>query len=221
MSMETSPWRPLVVAHRGGVAWTEFPENSAEGFRAARDAGFPCECDVQVSSDGEPVVIHDSTLERTTSRSGPVQALSSAELSQIKLADRFGETSCNVSLLRDVARWVSFVEIKPVDAPRLVERVIRIMSGLDWVLQSFDPANLLHAAKIDPTVRTALLVDQHEGIDIAISCKWPAYVDHGVIGARGAGRLRDAGLPLGFWTVNTENELHHVLSFRPEVIITD
>jgi glycerophosphoryl diester phosphodiesterase len=222
MPNELPAWRPLVIAHRGGVAWTQFPENSAEGFAAAWEAGYPCECDVQVSADGEPVVLHDSTLDRTTMRTGSASELPWDELQAVRLRDQFGEPSAStIPLLRDVARWVSFVEVKPVDAPKLVERVVEIMAGFEWTLQSFDPANLHHARKIDPAVRTALLVNQPDGIDTAIARKWPAYLDHTMIGARGAARLREAGLAFGAWTVNTENELHHILPFRPDVIITD
>src|SRR4051794_18248689 len=121
MTREISVWRPLVVAHRGGVAWTQFPENSAEGFAAACEAGFPCECDVHASADGEPVVIHDPTVDRTTSRGGLVSELSSAELHQLRLRGQFGESSSVVPLLRDVAPLVTFVEVKPTAAPQLVE----------------------------------------------------------------------------------------------------
>jgi glycerophosphoryl diester phosphodiesterase len=221
MTTDPSAWRPLIVAHRGGVAWTPFPENSAEGFAAACEAGNPCECDVHMSADREPVVLHDATLDRTTTRTGPVKNLSSAELRSIKLRDQFGESASTIPLLRDVAQWVAFVEIKPPDAPQLVERVVEIMAGRDWALQSFDQANLLHLNRIEPSIPVAFLIDRPEGIDTAIARKWPAYVDHTMIGARGAGRLRDAGLPLGAWTVNTENELHQILPFRPDVIITD
>jgi hypothetical protein len=115
-----------------------------------------------------------------------VKNLSSAELRAIKLRDQFGESASTIPLLRDVAQWVAVVEIKPPDAPQLVERVVEIMAGRDWALQSFDQANLLHLNRIEPSIPVAFLIDRPEGIDTAIACKWPAYVDHTMIGARGA-----------------------------------
>jgi glycerophosphoryl diester phosphodiesterase len=62
---------PFLIAHRGGA--TEAPENTLAAFRHALSLGIRyVELDVQMSSDGELVVIHDETLDRTTSGSGPV-----------------------------------------------------------------------------------------------------------------------------------------------------
>src|SRR5689334_11873142 len=47
------------------------------------------EIDVHLSADGIPVVIHDPTLDRTTDRTGPVNALSAAELSRVDAGYRF------------------------------------------------------------------------------------------------------------------------------------
>ena len=83
--------RRLVFAHRGGAL--RAPENTM----AAIDNGLALgadglEIDVQLSADGVPVVIHDRTLDRTTDRTGPVQALTAAELAarrcRLSLQDR-------------------------------------------------------------------------------------------------------------------------------------
>ena len=74
------------VAHRGlhdlanGVA-----ENSATAFRLAVEHGYPIECDLQLSSDGIPMVFHDDVLDRLTALKGPVSARSAAELGQTAL----------------------------------------------------------------------------------------------------------------------------------------
>ena len=62
--------RPLVFAHRGGRALA--PENTMPAFDAGLAAGADgLELDVQLSSDGEVVVCHDPTLDRTTDANGP------------------------------------------------------------------------------------------------------------------------------------------------------
>lgn len=66
--------RPIVVGHRGaaGIA----PENTRASFTAALDCGAEwIELDVRFTRDGEPVVIHDETLERTTDGTGPVREI--------------------------------------------------------------------------------------------------------------------------------------------------
>ena len=82
--------RPLVLAHRGGAALR--PENTIAAFDhgAALGAdGF--ECDVHLSLDGEPVVIHDATLDRTTDATGPVAARTAASCRTWTRCHRFGE----------------------------------------------------------------------------------------------------------------------------------
>ncbi|MGE6793561.1 glycerophosphoryl diester phosphodiesterase [Pseudomonas guineae] len=71
--------QPLVIAHRGGKGL--WPENSLFAFQRASALGVDMlEMDLQLSSDGELVVIHDRTLERTTDGQGPVAALNLAQL---------------------------------------------------------------------------------------------------------------------------------------------
>ncbi len=72
----------LRVAHRG--ASRTAPENTLAAFREAIRLGVDAiEIDVHLSADGRPIVIHDDTLDRTTSGRGPVGALSAAELRRL------------------------------------------------------------------------------------------------------------------------------------------
>src|SRR4029453_16267 len=71
--------RLTVFAHRGGAGLA--PENTRGAFSQAAALGVDgCELDVRLSKDGEVVVIHDATLDRTTDADGPVSALTAAEL---------------------------------------------------------------------------------------------------------------------------------------------
>jgi glycerophosphoryl diester phosphodiesterase len=80
--------RPLVFAHRGGARLA--PENTMPAFDNGLALGADgLEIDVQLSRDGIPVVIHDRTLDRTTDREGPVNALTAAELARVDAAFRF------------------------------------------------------------------------------------------------------------------------------------
>lgn len=69
----------IVIAHRGASA--EAPENTLPAFEAAvRQGADAIELDVRLTADGAPVVIHDETLDRTTDRTGPVAAVTLADL---------------------------------------------------------------------------------------------------------------------------------------------
>ena len=78
----------LVFAHRGGAKLA--PENTMAAFENGQAAGSDgLECDVHLSRDGIPVVIHDATLDRTTGSRGPVSALSADELRRVDAGYRF------------------------------------------------------------------------------------------------------------------------------------
>lgn len=72
----------LVFAHRGGAKLA--PENTLVAFARGMAAGADgVECDVHLSRDGVPVVIHDATLDRTTDATGPVSARRADELARV------------------------------------------------------------------------------------------------------------------------------------------
>ncbi|HEX7243567.1 MAG TPA: glycerophosphodiester phosphodiesterase [Longimicrobiaceae bacterium] len=80
---------PLLMAHRGGSALA--PENTLEAFRRAVEwwRADVLETDVQPTADGEPVVIHDATVDRTTDGSGPVASLRLEEVRRLDAGFRF------------------------------------------------------------------------------------------------------------------------------------
>ncbi|MCB0870243.1 MAG: hypothetical protein KDB52_05370, partial [Solirubrobacterales bacterium] len=85
-----SPW---IHAHRGGPlvnGKAAEAENSIVGFLHSADAGFVLEADVKLTSDKVPVVIHDDTLDRTTNCTGPVSAITAAELASECVLDVAG-----------------------------------------------------------------------------------------------------------------------------------
>src|SRR3569832_2003497 len=95
--MRDHPWvararraggRLTAFAHRGCAGLR--PENTRAAFAHAASLGVDgCELDVRLSRDGEVVVIHDATLERTTDADGPVSALTADELGRVDAGFRF------------------------------------------------------------------------------------------------------------------------------------
>lgn len=79
---------PILIAHRGGSL--EAPENTMSAFRHAVEIGMRfVELDVQMTRDGELVVIHDETLDRTTNGSGPVRDYTLEEIRRFDAGSAF------------------------------------------------------------------------------------------------------------------------------------
>ena len=111
---------PKVFAHRCGGALA--PENTLAGLRIAAVAGFQAvEFDVMLSADGSPWVIHDESLARTTSGSGPVCAAPDTLLASLDAGIHHhrafaGEPLPSLSAIANLCRELGLqanVEIKP------------------------------------------------------------------------------------------------------------
>ena len=79
---------PRLIGHRGAAALA--PENTLVSIRAAAESGVSwIEIDAKLARDDVPVLIHDSTLDRTTTSLGPVVAKTSAELGRLDAGSKF------------------------------------------------------------------------------------------------------------------------------------
>jgi glycerophosphoryl diester phosphodiesterase len=97
---------PLVIAHRGASGFA--PENTIAAFKLALALGADgVEMDVQLSADGHPVVIHDPTVNRTTSGAGAVSRLTLDELQILDAGSWFERRLTRRPRLRTWARRIS------------------------------------------------------------------------------------------------------------------
>ena len=219
--------RPTIVAHRGYCK--AHPENSLSAFRSAEWVGCDwVECDVHASADGQAIVIHDETLERTTSGSGAVADKLCNDLSHLRLkfGDRLtGEPVPTLPRLLAALKPTTgiFVEVKPHDS-RLVRDVLRLLRGEQrpWVLQSFDRANVLELRARDPEAPSALLVEDEPSLTRAIGERWRAvHADHVLLNREVVGALRANNAIVGAWTVNTPDDIRRMFGLGIDVLITD
>ena len=96
-----------VAAHRGFSE--KYPENTMEAFRAALDAGADeIETDVRVSADGELVLIHDETADRTTDGTGKICEMTLSELKKLDAGVKNGEefAGAKIPTLRELFELV-------------------------------------------------------------------------------------------------------------------
>ena len=121
-------------------------ENTASAFQAALDGGYGIECDVQISADGEAMVHHDDALGRLTDGSGPLDAMTAAELKRVAFkasADRM----LTLGELCDLVggRTTLLIELKRHAAAdlRLAARAAQVLAGVEQqpvAVMSFEPA---------------------------------------------------------------------------------
>jgi glycerophosphoryl diester phosphodiesterase len=125
--MSNNPWlreyRPLSVAHRGHSL--VYPENTLEAYRKAIELGVEMiECDVNITRDGTLVMMHDSTLDRTTTGSGRVSAATLEEIQALDAGGKFNQEFAGVRvpsteetlLLYKETGTLSCFEVKGADA---------------------------------------------------------------------------------------------------------
>ncbi|MFW5697181.1 MAG: glycerophosphodiester phosphodiesterase family protein [Fimbriimonadaceae bacterium] len=119
-----SEFAPFVSAHRGGPE-PGYPENAIETFEnALRYAPVLLEMDVRETADGTLVLMHDETLERTTTGVGLLSETTLAELQELYLVDNDGQaTEFKAPTLDEVLEWSKGRAIVQLDVKRGVSPV--------------------------------------------------------------------------------------------------
>ena len=225
---------PLVIAHRGDSAHR--PENTLASFAGALEVGATVvELDVQLTGDGHVVVLHDPTLDRTTTGRGDVRRLTLAEVRAVSAGypERFGTAYAGervptlaeaFGLLRGRAR--ALVEIKAesvtddaeggVEA-RVVEEVRRADMAAEVALISFEQRAVVRLRDLAPDLTRGRLFG-HTNADEVLAAAREAGCEivmphKSQIGDRMAERVHGAGLKLATWVVDEPEELKALSRF--------
>ena len=236
--------QPLIAAHRGGAAL--WPENSLLAFKNALALGVDfVETDVHLTSDREVVVLHDPTLDRTTSGTGPVAERRLADLASIRLRAADGAPTAEpvptlTQLLELLApsRARLLLEIK-VDAARrryagIEENILTLIRsrGLSArvLIMAFEPDTLRRVRALDAAIPTVLLISkarmEREGVATVVREAREVRashlgIDHRVIDGATVTAARAAKLTLGAWTVNAEPDMRRTIELGIDILITD
>lgn len=149
----------LVSGHRGGVE-PGFPENAIETFaNTLAQAPMLLEADVRTSEDGVLVLMHDASVDRTTTGSGPVNALTWAELASLRLKDKEGrETAFHVPRLDAALEWargrgVLLLDVKEDAAVEAMARAIVDAKAQPFAgIIVYGPDQALRTSGIDPAI---------------------------------------------------------------------
>lgn len=239
---------PLLMAHRGGSALA--PENTLEAFRRALEwwRADVLEIDVQPAADGEPVVIHDATVDRTTDGSGPVAAMRLAELRRLDVGYRFtpdaGRTfpfrgkGIGIATLEETLRAFPDarinVEVKDGRAQRRVWETVHDLGATRRVLIAAGRrANRsLFRGYPGPTSASAEEMQAFYLLHLARATRfWRPATDAFQMPERYAGRqvltprfLREVharNLAVHVWTVDEEADMRRLLAMGVDGIVTD
>lgn len=236
-----APARPLVAAHRGGAGL--WPENSMTAFRGALGLGVDLlELDVHLTRDGEAVVLHDPTLDRTTTGHGAVRDQTWVELVAVSLKGTAGEP---VPRLREVLDLVKpgavglLVEIKVgiggVRYPGIEETVLRLLreAGLTErsTVMAFEWATLERLRALSPTLRLSGLLSRRGaerlgGMRVATE-RLAALkandlgLERTLLSPDAVAAARRVGLTVGVWTVSEPEEVRAALAAGVDYLTTD
>jgi glycerophosphoryl diester phosphodiesterase len=235
---------PLFAAHRGGAAL--WPENSLLAFGHALALGADyLELDVHLSRDGEVMVIHDATLERTTTGSGPVRERTAAELGVLFLKDRSGAVTAEpvptldqVVALAAAGKRQMLLEIKTDEKrrryPDIEEKVFAVLDRHRFtpfaIVMSFEAETWRRLRQLRPDARVGALYSARmlpaSEIERELASLHQAGIgfvglEQRLVSADVARRARLAGLTLGVWTVNERDAIERFVGQGVGVVITD
>jgi glycerophosphoryl diester phosphodiesterase len=209
--------RPLIISHAACAGHA--PANTLAGIRKAIELGSDAiEIDVQASSDGVPVLMHDLTVDRTTNGSGEVASLT---LDQLRALDAGGEPVPTLAEVLDLTRGrlLLVMEIKALGIEQHVTRVVHEAEALgDVMTWSFFPDALKGMRAAEPRIPSALLIGgEYMG-------HWPEWRETAVrLGAQGvslfhpavdekiAEDCRRSGLALYTWTADEQSEIRRLV----------
>ncbi|WP_017732397.1 glycerophosphodiester phosphodiesterase family protein [Nafulsella turpanensis] len=172
---------PLVSAHRGGPA-PAFPENAIETFaRVLHHTYAIIETDISLTKDSLLVMMHDNTLDRTTTGKGPVIDYTLAEIQHLKLLDQEGNiTPYRAPSLQEVLEWgrgkvVYTLDVKKsVPFEMVVDAVEEANAEAYSVIIAYSLRDALKIHELNPDLLISLSIQQPADLERAVAAGLPA-----------------------------------------------
>jgi glycerophosphoryl diester phosphodiesterase len=230
---------PFWIAHRG--AGKLAPENTLAAFRVGASHGYRAfECDVKLSSDGVPFLLHDTTLQRTTPERGVASQRTWADLSRIDAGGWLGRSWAGETIPSFAAiaaycvrnGFALDVEIKPTPGDEagtgriVAQEAARLWRGapVPPLLSSFRPESLAAAQAAEPALPRALLLDAWRAGWLeqaqALGCV-AVITDYSILDADAVARIHDAGMRALAYTVNDPFTARWLVGCGIDGLVTD
>jgi len=226
----------MIVAHRGSSL--QAPENTMAAFKKSLEQGADgIELDVQMTRDGELVVLHDETLERTTNGSGYLLQYTYSQVAGLDAGSWFGEEFRNerIPRLSDVlklvqgSRQILNIELKTgvVQYNGIEQQLVNLMRSypnVDVVVSSFNHYTLRTLKTLAPEIKigalymAGLVEPWRYALILKAYSLHPLYLN--IIPELLTG-CRTSGVALFPWTVDKEQDMKRLLEAKVEAIITN
>jgi glycerophosphoryl diester phosphodiesterase len=228
---------PSLIGHRGAAG--SAPENTLAGFRRAAALGLAwVECDLRLSAEGEVVLLHDATLDRTSDGSGLLAQHRLADLAALDAGSWFSSRFAGEripTLAQALECWHELglganLELKTEDgsAEALVSALTRLLARrrphVPLLISSFEPEALRAAQKHLPDLPRGLLVERLTEAGL----EWAQSLNSFSVHAGAAPLRRDEvqearlqGLEVLAYTVNEAARAQELWSWGVRAIFTD
>lgn len=232
---------PTIVAHRGASG--DIPENTIAAFdRALEMKADYIEMDVQRSKDGELVVIHDRTVDRTTNGTGLVKNLTLKQLKSLDAGNWKGEkfTGERISTFEEILnryhkRIGMIIEIKyPELYPEIEEQIAQTLrkTNLDQpqrdriIIQSFNDASMKKMNQLLPEVPIGILTKDKKDTSAHSLKDFSSYADYfnpniKIVNKEIVEQAYAYGMKVFPWTVRSHAAAEFVLNLNVSAVITD
>jgi glycerophosphoryl diester phosphodiesterase len=157
---------PKISAHRGGGDLKGYPENCIESFAyLTRQMPVVIECDIDLTKDSVLVMMHDQTLDRTTTGTGKLIEKTYAELAPFRLEDNMGNpTPYKIPTLEQVLRWgkgkVTFtLDVKRnVSFDKVIDMVHRTGTSDYVAVITYNAQDAAKVNKLDPNLMISVTI---------------------------------------------------------------
>lgn len=213
----------LKIGHRGAKGYE--PENTLISFEKAIELNVDgIELDVHLSSDGEIMVIHDETIDRTTNEKGFVKNFTGSQLKEFgipKLIEVFELVNRNCFIN---------IELKGIGTPKSVVGLIshsvsdKNWNYTDFLVSSFDWKMLEEIQLLNSKIRIGVLTEESMEEALAFAKKIKPYSihpDYRLLTKGNVVLMQENGFEVFPWTVNSKKDIQKIKSFNVNGIISD
>ncbi len=219
----------LKIGHRGAKGHD--PENTIISFQKAMELGVDgIELDVHLTADNHLVVIHDDTVNRTTSGTGLVSSYTLDELKMI-LIDSQHEIPTLEEILNLIDKKIFVnIELKGKNTAKSVVALIeRFIEERNWtynhfLVSSFDWMALQEVRTLNPKIAIGVLTQTDLALAIGFADFIQAKSIHPyfhLLTLEKAEIIRQKGLLIFPWTINEMEDIQKIKSFQVDGIISD
>lgn len=233
--------RPFVVAHRGSSAVT--PENTHASFKQAMiDGADAIEIDVQLTKDGEVVVIHDASVNRTTDGKGKVCNMTLPELKKLDAGSWFDKKYSmeKIPTLEEVFKITQGhiginIEVKSISNKKndytIINPLLKIIDKYRMskivLLSSFNHSIIKKIKTIKSDLFTGViyspayclfkkpsLITSRAGADFFVC-------NNNYLSKKMVNDAHQRGISVGTYVINSEKSLKKAMEFKVDCIVTD